>query len=116
MGVNASYLFSVDRVGERSCANAVNIAAVIDKTAGCFDGLLGAWISPEEVRSVFPILNVPCHRNTQSAPPPPQLLSSCGFYSFVMGVACPVARVRLSIGMGAPVPTTTGRWLPGKPT
>ena len=60
-GINAGDLFSSDRVGERTGADAINVAAVIDQPAGRLDGPLGAWMHREMVRAVFPILNVPVH-------------------------------------------------------
>ena len=88
-GVDTGYLVSSDRVDERSCADAANIAAVIDKTAGGFDGLLGAWMPHDVVRRVFPILNVPRHSMIRIGP----ALASGKLVLLLsgMGVACPVA-------------------------
>jgi hypothetical protein len=51
-----------DRVVERPQTDAVNIAAIIEKTASGFDGLLGAWIPHEPIYRFVSILNEPCHR------------------------------------------------------
>ena len=83
------YLFSFDRVGERSCANAVNIAAVIDKTAGSFNGLLGAWMPYDAVRRVFPILDVPRHCTAMIGWA--LEIGSRVFLLNLMGIACLVA-------------------------
>jgi hypothetical protein len=64
-GINTSDLISCDRVGERSCTDAVNVAAIIDQATGCLDGLLGGWKPPDVVQRVPPILDVPSHRFAQ---------------------------------------------------
>ena len=60
-GVDGGDLLSIDRVGERPGANAIDIATVINKTASGFDGLLGAWMLRDVRCRVFAILNVPHH-------------------------------------------------------
>ena len=61
--VDASDIGSGDRVGERACADAEHIAAIINEPTGCFDGLLGACVPDDAIRSVFvlAVLDVPGH-------------------------------------------------------
>ena len=59
--IDAGDLVSVDGVGKRPGANAVNIAAGIDQTAGCLDRQFGAWIPDNAIVRVLPILHMPRH-------------------------------------------------------
>ena|SRR5579859_5860653 len=61
-GIDASNLLFVDRIGERSRADAVNVATAIDQAASGFDRQFGARMPRDMIASFIPILNVPCHR------------------------------------------------------
>ena len=59
--VDAGDLDLSDRVAQRPGADAENIVAVIDKTAGGFDRPLGARVPVDVLRRGMPILNMPGH-------------------------------------------------------
>jgi hypothetical protein len=60
-GINTGDFFPADRIGERPCANAIDIAAVINQMASRFDGQFRVWIPDDLIHRAQSIPNVPCH-------------------------------------------------------
>jgi hypothetical protein len=59
--VDAGDLIFVNRIGEWPSANSINIAAAIEQSAGCFDGLLGRSHPHEVIRSGLYVSDEPGH-------------------------------------------------------
>jgi hypothetical protein len=59
--VDASDLLFLDRIGEGSGANPINVATIVEEMTGRFDGLFGRSRLDELVRTQLPKLNEPIH-------------------------------------------------------